>query len=48
VLAGLGVSHGQGYGLGRPAAAWPAVEAAAAAVCRGARPPRGVPLRAAA
>jgi diguanylate cyclase (GGDEF)-like protein len=48
VLAGLGVSHGQGYGLGRPGTAWPAVEAGAAAVCRRAGPLRRAALRAAA
>jgi diguanylate cyclase (GGDEF)-like protein/PAS domain S-box-containing protein len=33
-LADLDVSYGQGYGLGRPAAAWASVEPAAADTCR--------------
>ena len=33
-LADLGVSHGQGYAIARPARGWPEVDLAAAEVCR--------------
>jgi diguanylate cyclase (GGDEF)-like protein len=50
VLIHLGVAYGQGWTLGRPAAAWPRVNAEAARLCRELRSaqPKIVPLGAAA